>query len=121
MSRAGSQPAVGHTTYAPGRGRLKGGSATRLAVLVVLALIFLAPMVWLFLVAIKTLGELAAVPIRILPENPQWGNFHDAFTVFPWFIYAWHSLFLSSLFGGLTVCSSALVGFGFARLRGIGK
>src|SRR5579871_2198242 len=102
MSRAGSQPAVGRVPYRPSRGRFKGGSVARLIVLVLLALLFLAPMLWLFLVAIKTLGELAAVPIKILPEHPQWGNFHDAFTVFPWFIYAWHSLFLSSLFGGLT-------------------
>src|SRR5579863_7532775 len=106
MPDAGGPLAVGRTTFKPGRRRFKGASVARLTVLVVLALIFLAPMVWLFLVAIKTLGELAAVPIRILPENPQWGNFHDAFTVFPWLMYAWHSLFLSSLFGGLTVCSS---------------
>ena len=78
-------------------------------------------MIWLFLAAIKTLGDISAVPVRIFPTIPQWGNFHDAFTIFPWLTYAWHSLFLSTVFAGLTVLSSATVGFGFARLRGPGK
>ena len=121
MAQAGSRLLAGRTGSGPGRRPLSGSSAARLVLLLVLAIVFLAPLVWLFLVAIKTLGELAAVPIRILPEHPQWGNFHDALTVFPWLTYAWHSLFLSALFGALTVCSSALVGFGFARLRGRGK
>jgi len=121
MPNAVSPLTLGRATVTPNRRRFKTASALRLSVLVLLALLFLAPVFWLFLVAIKTLGELAAVPITILPAKPQWGNFHDAFTVFPWLTYAWHSLFLSTLFGGLTVCSSAVVGFGFARLRGVGK
>ncbi|MGH2387580.1 MAG: carbohydrate ABC transporter permease [Chloroflexota bacterium] len=121
MLQAGSRMPQSGAALRKSRRPISPGSAARLIVLVVLAIVFLAPLVWLFLVAIKTLGELAAVPIRILPENPQWHNFHDALTVFPWLTYAWHSLFLSSIFGALTVCSSALVGFGFARLRGFGK
>jgi ABC-type glycerol-3-phosphate transport system permease component len=93
----------------------------RLVVLIAAALVFLAPLLWLLDIGLKTFGELSAVPIQLLPASPQWVNFHDAFTVFPWFLYAWHSLFLASMFGALTVCSSALVGFGFARLRGRGK
>ena len=96
-------------------------TVARLAVLVAASLVFLAPLLWLLDIALKTFGELSAVPIKILPESPQWVNFHDAFTVFPWFVFAWHSLFLSTLFAALTVCSSAVVGFGFARLRGRGK
>jgi ABC-type glycerol-3-phosphate transport system permease component len=121
MSQAADPSLPGPTTFRHRPLRLSAPAAARLSILVVLAIIFLAPLLWLFLVALKTLGELAAVPIHILPEHAQWSNFHDALTVFPWLMAAWHSLFLSSLFGALTVCSSALVGFGFARLRGRGK
>jgi multiple sugar transport system permease protein len=121
MPKRASHVSHGHSALSNSRRTFSSGSAARLIALIVLAIVFLVPLAWLFLVAIKTLGELAAVPIRILPENPQWHNFHDAVTVFSWFTYAWHSVFLSSLFGALTVCSSAVVGFGFARLRGFGK
>lgn len=105
----------------PARFRVHGGSVARMLALIVLAVIFLVPLFWLLMVALKTQGELSAVPIRILPEHWQWSNFQQAATFFPWLHYAWNSLFLSAMFGALTTLSSALVGFGFARLRGKGK
>jgi ABC-type glycerol-3-phosphate transport system permease component len=101
--------------------RLNGGAVARLLTLIVLAVLFLMPLFWILMVALKTQGELSAVPIGILPERWQWDNFRQAATFFPWLHYAWNSLFLSTTFGILTTLSSALVGFGFARLRGRGK
>src|SRR5437764_45276 len=106
---------------APRQMRLGAGTAARVSVLVVLACLFLVPLVWLFLAALKTQGELSAAPIRILPDQAQWTNFKLAVTYFPWLHYAWNSFFLSTVFGTLTMLSSAMVGFGFARLRGWGK
>jgi multiple sugar transport system permease protein len=105
----------------PTRLRLRWGTSLRFIVLILLAAIFLVPLLWLVLVALKTQGELSEVPIRILPEQWRWSNFSDAATVFPWLQYAWNSVFLSSMFGILTTLSSATVGYGFARLRGKGK
>lgn len=113
MSFAGTQ-------ISPARPRW-GGAAARLLALLVLAVVFLIPLFWLLMVALKTQGELSAVPIRILPERWQWSNFRQAAAFFPWLHYAWNSLFLSTTFGVLTTLTSALVGFGFARLKGRGK
>src|SRR5581483_640438 len=83
----------------PRPARISLGSTARVLVLVVLAALFLLPILWLFLAALKTQGELSAAPIHILPDQAQWSNFKLAFTYFPWLHYAWNSLFLSTLFG----------------------
>lgn len=89
--------------------------------LMTLAVLFAGPFGWLVLAALKTPAEWAAVPTRILPVDPQWGNFVRAVTDINFPAYTVNSLFLSTLYATLITISSAAVGFGFARLRGRGK
>jgi multiple sugar transport system permease protein len=86
-----------------------------------LVVLFGAPFVWLVLAALKTPAEWAAVPTHVLPRQAQWDNFAQAFTRINFLAYAGNSLFLSSLYAILITISSAVVGFGFARLKGRGK
>ncbi|WP_309107335.1 carbohydrate ABC transporter permease [Arthrobacter sp.] len=87
---------------------------------VVCAMLFL-PVLWLLLTALKTPQQLASDPITWIPTQPQVQNFIDATIVLPFWAYAANSLFLSTVTGVLTTVSSALVGYGFARLNGKGK
>ena len=89
--------------------------------LVFCTIIFVGPFVWLFLTALKTLGELGALPIHILPQQAQWQNFQTAWTMIDFFGFAQNSLVLSGINAVLLTSTSAMVGFGFARLRGRGK
>ncbi|WP_207921316.1 carbohydrate ABC transporter permease [Micromonospora sp. KC721] len=89
--------------------------------LMTLAVLFAGPFAWLVLAALKTKTEWVAIPAKILPENPQWGNFAQALTEINFAAYLGNSLFLSFLYAVLVTFSSAAVGFGFARLRGRGK
>jgi multiple sugar transport system permease protein len=89
--------------------------------LMLLAVLFAGPFLWLVLAALKTVVEWVAVPIRFLPEAPQWKNFVDAVTQINFLAYTGTSLFLSGMYAVLVTLSSALVGFGFARLKGRGK
>ena len=112
-------------TADPGRARSRssrrrGAAATYLALLL-LSVLFAGPLAWLVLAALKTPVEWVAIPIRLLPETPQWGNFGEALTRINYPVYALNSLLLSSLYAVLITASSATVGFGFARLRGPGK
>lgn len=88
---------------------------------VVLAAFFLGPFIWLLLAALKTPAEWAALPMQILPEQAQWGNFVQAVTQADFALFLRNSLFLSTLYASLVTLSSATVGFGFARLRAPGK
>ncbi len=90
-------------------------------VLLLLALVFLAPFAWLVDISLKQLGELATFPIQWLPHQWNWGNFAAAVSTIPFWQDAQNSLFLSLINASLTTAASALVGFGFARLYGPGK
>ncbi len=90
-------------------------------VLLVLASLFLAPVAWMVVTALKSYGELAAYPIHWWPAVPQWNNFVQAVTMIPFLQEAGTSLFLSTSYALLVTLSSALVGFAFARLPGRGK
>ncbi len=82
---------------------------------------FLLPIVWLVLTSLKKEFEYMAYPITILPKKPVWDNYVQALTVAPFWRYFKNSVFLATTTATLTVASSALVGFGFARLNGPGK
>jgi len=91
--------------------------------LVVLAVIFFVPFLWLLDTALKSESELSAYPIHFLPSVPQWGNFHDALSLpqIDYSAYAQHSFIVAFLATIPTIFISALVGFAFARLKGRGK
>jgi multiple sugar transport system permease protein len=89
--------------------------------LMVLAVLFAGPFVWLVLGALKKSSEWVAIPIHFLPETPQWSNFTEAFSQINFAAYTANSLFLSATYAVLVTLSSAAVGFGFARLKGPGK
>jgi multiple sugar transport system permease protein len=89
--------------------------------LIVLSVLFLAPIAWLLSIALKRQSDIAALPVRWLPPIPQWHNFVQAFTYFDYLAYARNSLFIAVISATLTTLSSAFVGFGLARLRAPGK
>jgi ABC-type glycerol-3-phosphate transport system permease component len=104
---------------APPRKRRSAGAVYVL--LLALAVIFVGPIFWLLLAALKTRDEWIAVPTQILPEQAQWNNFTHALTDINFPAYAMNSLFLATTYAVLITLSSAAVGFGFARLRAPGK
>ena len=109
------------TTRTPNQGRNKRPGALTYIVILLLTVFFIGPLLWLVLAALKTPEEWASLPITILPAHPQWNNFKSAFTDMNFLAYTFNSLFLATTYSVLITMSSALVGFGFARLRAPGK
>lgn len=101
--------------------RLKLRTPLLLTVLFALTVVFLAPFAWLVITSLKSYAEIGAYPIRWLPQNPAWSNFIQALTQIDFPHYAFNSVFLSTMYALFVTFSSSLVGFGFARLRGVGK
>src|SRR5689334_9486779 len=89
--------------------------------LLALVVLFVTPFLWIVTTALKTMPELGALPIHFLPDKPAWDNFVQAFTSINFPAYAANSFILSTIYSTLVTLSSALVGFGFARLKGPGK
>jgi multiple sugar transport system permease protein len=89
--------------------------------ILLLAVFFIGPFLWLVLAALKTPAEWASLPIQVLPDTAQWVNFVNAVTEMNFLAYTVNSLFLATTYSILITISSATVGFGFARLRAPGK
>jgi ABC-type glycerol-3-phosphate transport system permease component len=108
----------------PKRSRQASGALSisgKYLVLIALACIFVGPFLWLVDIAMKTPTELNVFPVEFLPSHLYWGNLIQAFTSINFMAYAGNSLMLSGMYAILVTLSSAVVGFGFARLRARGK
>ncbi|GCE31311.1 sugar ABC transporter permease [Dictyobacter alpinus] len=97
------------------------GNVMVLILLLVFTFAFIAPFVWLILTSLKSPADLNAFPITWLPDHLHLDNFVQALTLIDYWRFAWNSFALSTIQSVLMTATSALVGFGFARLRGWGK
>jgi multiple sugar transport system permease protein len=93
----------------------------RYILLVLAAALFLAPVYWMVVSALKPDYQIFASPPVWWPEKPQWDNFSRALTVLPFGRFALNTLIIaaSTIVGHLLSCT--LVAYGFARLRAPGK
>jgi multiple sugar transport system permease protein len=99
--------------------RLAAHHPLAFTVAVVVAVLMIAPFVTLIISALTPISQMGLD--RWLPTYPRWANFRDATQYIPFWSMLKSSVVLSSLFAVLTTFSSALTGYGFARLRGPGK
>lgn len=89
--------------------------------LVLLAVVFLTPMLWLVSTSLKEQGQVFAYPPVWLPNPVRFANYVDAFARAPLFVWLTNTITITlfALIGTLLTCS--LVAYGFARLRFPGR
>src|ERR1700736_214284 len=114
-------PVAARPARPPHRHRRLRATRRRVAftVLALVALAMTLPVVALFISALTPSDQMGAD--RWLPTYFRWRNLADAVDFTPFWHLARNSVLLSTVFGVLTTFSSALAGYGFARLRGPGK
>ena len=90
--------------------------------LVGLSLTFLLPFYWMASSAVKDDSQIYVVPPQWIP-SPIWlGNFWDAWALQPFSLYAFNTVFKYAIPATLgTVISSAVVAYGFSRMRWPGR
>jgi multiple sugar transport system permease protein len=98
------------------------------AVLIMLALPALLPLVWMISTSLKPDDQIyasdagAALSLKaLLPSPPQWENYPKALQAVPFATYLKNTLFLCFMTVAGAVLSSAIVAYGFARLRFYGR
>lgn len=89
----------------------------RYALLIAVATITAAPLVLMVCTSLKTLPEVLADPPTVLPAHPQWKNYVEAFTQFPFLRYLANTLLLTAGRVVGVLVSSILVAWGFARFK----
>ncbi len=121
---APSLPSASARTYA--RRKRIAGILHALMVYVSLSLIsflFILPLLWMMLTSIKTAQEAFYFPPTIIPINPTFANFGEAWNHAGMNFTRWtfNTLYISLTVVLGTVLTSSLVAYGFARLRFPGR
>lgn len=98
-----------------------GSRLLALIVLIVAAVAFVFPLVWMLSTSLKSEAEVFAVPPIWIPAKILWSNYPDSLTYFPFVQYLVNTLIVTvpSVLG--TLVSSALTAYGFARVRWKGR
>ena len=99
----------------------RAGLALAFLVVLVGAAVFVAPVWWMVATSLKTTQEVFQSPPVWWPSQPQWGNYAAALSVFPFLEYAANTLRIAVPVTLGTTISSAVVAYGFARLRWRGR
>lgn len=89
--------------------------------LAALALMTIAPFLWMILTSLKTKSEAFQFPPTIFPASPQWQNYEQLFTLVPFGRYFLNTLFVTAatVVGQLFITS--LAAYAFARLKFVGR
>ena len=103
------------------RARKRWRAVLSYAILYFATAVIAAPIVWMILSSLKSEPEFTQYPPIILADPIRWDNYWNALFWIPFFRYTWNSTFLATMFATLTVVTSAMVGFAFARLEAPGK
>jgi multiple sugar transport system permease protein len=90
-------------------------------ILIVLAVSFLLPLLWMISTSLKPLNEVFTYPPKYIPSSFQWRNYVDGWRILPFNTFLKNSLIVTcaNVTGNLISCT--LVAYGFARLRARGK
>jgi multiple sugar transport system permease protein len=98
------------------------GAILRHLVLIVLAVSFLLPFYWMASSALKNDSQVYTVPPVWIPRPAHWNNFPDAWLQYNFNLYMTNTVVRYAIPATLGVTlSSAIVAYGFARLRWPGR
>ncbi len=93
------------------------------AVLILIALFFLLPLLWMFSTSIKPRSEWVTLPLTWIPHNLTWENYtsilaNPTLPIVRWFV---NSVGISLIVTVLVVLIDAMAGYAYARLNFIGR
>lgn len=115
------RPAAGVAPRARSRRPSRARSAIGYALLILVALLFLSPLIFMVATSLKPPAEVFTSPPTLVGSVIQWSNYADVFDYAPFGRYLVNGMIVA--IGGtlLTLVVSALSGYAFARLRFRGR
>ncbi len=85
------------------------------------AVVFLIPFLWMISTSLKPIEKIFHYPPQWIPDPILWRNYTEALTVAPFALYFRNSVLVTTLSVVGQIASSAIVAYGFARLRFPGR
>jgi alpha-1,4-digalacturonate transport system permease protein len=90
-------------------------------VMVFVAFLALFPLYWIFVTAVKPVGEIFAFPPKLWPGEFHWENFPEVLKASDFGTYFKNSFIVSFTATVITLCINLLAGYAFAKYRFRGK
>jgi multiple sugar transport system permease protein len=90
-------------------------------VLIVLSAVFAVPFLWLLSTSLKPPQQLFKLPPEWIPHPFMWGNYAEATTFIPFFLYFRNTLYITVFNVVAMLISCSLVAYGFARIDWPGR
>jgi multiple sugar transport system permease protein len=114
-------PSLSAPTLPAARGRAAGSSRVGPVVsqilLSLVALLFLLPIIWMVLSALKPSAEVFTVPPKLFGSEVLFGNFAEAWNYLPFGRFILNTLFVAGVGTVITLVASAMSAYAFARLN----
>ena len=82
-----------------------------------IALLFLVPIIWMVLSALKPSAEVFTVPPKPFGSSIMFSNFSEAWNYLPFGRFIVNTIFVAAVGTAITLVASALSGYAFARLN----
>jgi multiple sugar transport system permease protein len=107
------------TLPSPQFGRIR--QAIGYVLLCLVALAFLAPLIFMIATSLKAPSDVFTVPPTLVGSEVRWRNYAEAFTFTPFLRYMINGVFVAAAGTLVTVVVAALSGYAFSRLRWRGR
>lgn len=101
--------------------RKAGAAVGKHTFLVLGSLVMVLPFAWMLVSSVKSLDKVFVLPPEWLPSPVVWENFHQAWTALPFGRAYLNSLFISVTVVVITLITSAMAGYAFARVNFRGR
>lgn len=96
-------------------------TAGRAAVMVLVALLWLGPYVWMTLTSLRSLEEIVRAPAYPLPSNPSLNAYREVMTQVPVGRYLLNTLVMATTIATLQIALALPAGYALAKLKFTGK
>ncbi|MDQ0649719.1 ABC-type glycerol-3-phosphate transport system permease component [Microbacterium natoriense] len=91
--------------------------AILIASLILLAVPFAVPTIWMITSSFKPLAEIFRSPPALLAENPTFAAYAEAFAFQPFARQYFNSVYIAVIVTAIVMIVSSLAGYAFARIR----
>jgi multiple sugar transport system permease protein len=99
------------------KGRSRVSSVVSQILLSLVALLFLVPMIWMLVSALKPSAEVFTVPPKLFGSEVKFSNFVEAWNYLPFGRFILNTLFVAGIGTLITLVASIMSGYAFARLN----
>jgi multiple sugar transport system permease protein len=101
----------------PRRRRSRVGAVVSQVLLSLVALLFLVPIIWMVVSALKPSAEVFTVPPTLVGTEVKFSNFVEAWNYLPFGRFILNTLFVAAVGTLITLVASAMSAYAFARLN----